>query len=178
MTRTKNKPEEEGPWHIGAVRADDGAEVIRSGVEIRASKDASTRWYDAEVVWRCRLPISKDAIRMVEAGFWRRLYEDRMESLAARKSAQGGNQLRARLVKVSGNRKTGPIPVSTTSRESCPNSCPLYTGCYASGGPLRIHWDKVTSGEGSDSWENFCADVAKLPARTALAPQPGWRSSW
>lgn len=71
--------------------------------------------------------------------------------------------MRARLVKVSNNRKTGPIPVSTTSRESCPNSCPLYTGCYASGGPLRIHWDKVTSGENGDSWEDFCADVAKLP---------------
>ena len=69
MTRTKNKPEEEGPWHIGAVRADDGAEVIKSGVEIRASVDASTRWYNMEVVWRCKLPISKDAIKMVEAGF-------------------------------------------------------------------------------------------------------------
>lgn len=70
--------------------------------------------------------------------------------------------MRARLVRVSSNRKTGPIPVSTTSRESCPNSCPLYTGCYAAGGPLKIHWDKVTSGEQGDSWENFCQDIAGL----------------
>lgn len=69
MTRKKNRPEGEGPWHIGAVRADDETEVVGVGVQIRASRDASTRWCDMEVVWMCNLPISKDTIRMVEAGF-------------------------------------------------------------------------------------------------------------
>jgi len=41
----------------------------------------------------------------------------------------------------SSNKKTGPIPVSTTSAKSCPDSCPLKkNGCYADGGPLALHW--------------------------------------
>lgn len=87
MTRKKNRPEGEGPWHIGAVRTGDETEVVGAGVQIRASRDASTRWYDMEVVWRCNLPISKDTIRMVEAGFreagymktaWNRLLPDNL----------------------------------------------------------------------------------------------------
>jgi hypothetical protein len=48
----------------------------------------------------------------------------------------------------SANVKTGPIPVSTSSADTCPDSCPLKAGgCYAKGGPLGMHWRKVTSGE-------------------------------
>ena len=44
----------------------------------------------------------------------------------------------------SSNRKTGPIPVTTTDRGSCPSDCPLAgAGCYADGGPLRMHWTAV-----------------------------------
>lgn len=43
----------------------------------------------------------------------------------------------------SSNRKTGPIPVTTTTPDSCPNSCPLKAnGCYANIGPLRIVWER------------------------------------
>lgn len=41
----------------------------------------------------------------------------------------------------SGNVKTGPIPVTGTSKDSCPDSCPLKNnGCYAATGRLNIHW--------------------------------------
>lgn len=64
----------------------------------------------------------------------------------------------------SSNAKTGPIPVSTTSANTCPPSCPLASkGCYAKGGPLAIHWRKVTSGERGTDWETFCSTIAKLP---------------
>ena len=62
------------------------------------------------------------------------------------------------------NSKTGAIPVSTTSARTCPPSCPLSKGgCYAAGGPLAIHWKKVTSNERGMAWEKFCAIVADLP---------------
>lgn len=65
---------------------------------------------------------------------------------------------------VSGNAKTGPIPVSTSSKETCPSSCPLRNnGCYAGSGPLNIHWNKVTSGERGDTWEVFLGKIKKLP---------------
>ncbi|MFK4047352.1 hypothetical protein ACI2KH_20565 [Roseomonas mucosa] len=64
----------------------------------------------------------------------------------------------------SGNRKVGPIPVSTTSLASCPDACPLKAGgCYAKGGPLAIHWRKVTEGAAGDDFETFTAKVASLP---------------
>ncbi len=47
----------------------------------------------------------------------------------------------------SGNRKTGPIPVTITSKETCPDTCPLKkNGCYAESWPLGLHWQRVTDG--------------------------------
>lgn len=64
----------------------------------------------------------------------------------------------------SSNEKTGPIPVSTSPRSSCPSSCPMLSRCYAeSGYHLRMHWDKVSSGERGDDWEAFCERISKLP---------------
>ncbi len=49
---------------------------------------------------------------------------------------------------VSRNVKTGPMPVMTSSQDTCPDSCPLKKGgCYAMTGPLRLHWDRVTHGD-------------------------------
>lgn len=63
------------------------------------------------------------------------------------------------------NAKTGPIPVSTTSRESCPASCPLRAnGCYADGGPLGMFWDKVTDGRAGGTLGEFVGAIAALPA--------------
>jgi len=63
------------------------------------------------------------------------------------------------------NEKTGPIPVSTTSSDTCPESCPLRgSGCYAESGPLAMHWQKVSAGTRGDSWIEFCRRIAALPA--------------
>lgn len=64
----------------------------------------------------------------------------------------------------SSNAKTGPIPVSTTSAETCPPACPFRgSGCYAESGPLALHWRAVTRGERGDSWRAFIGQVSQLP---------------
>jgi hypothetical protein len=64
------------------------------------------------------------------------------------------------LTMVSGNRKVGPIPVSTTEKRSCPPECMLKdTDCYARFGPLGMHWSKVGNGRGWQ-WTLFCKQVA------------------
>jgi hypothetical protein len=63
------------------------------------------------------------------------------------------------------NAKTGPIPVSTTSADTCPNDCPFRgNGCYADGYPLKGRWDEVTRGERGGNLAAFCKQVAALPA--------------
>lgn len=70
----------------------------------------------------------------------------------------------AHLTQVSANTKTGPIPVSITEQKSCPPSCPLKSkGCYADSGPLRLHWDRIGTGERGDAWSIFCQAIARLP---------------
>ena len=65
----------------------------------------------------------------------------------------------------SANKKTGKIPVSTTSEDTCPRSCPFYgKGCYANSGPLRLHWGKVSSGERGEGHSDFLESIKKLPA--------------
>jgi hypothetical protein len=60
----------------------------------------------------------------------------------------------------SGNVKTGPIPVSTSSSETCPEACPFKAkGCYAKSGPLALHWAKVTSGGRGMEWPEFLESV-------------------
>ena len=65
------------------------------------------------------------------------------------------------------NAKTGPIPVSTTSAESCPASCPFNNanegGCYANGGPLAILWRRITNEEMGESFRRFLDKVRDLP---------------
>lgn len=64
----------------------------------------------------------------------------------------------------SANVKTGPIPVSITGSDSCPPSCPFAGGgCYAKGGPLAIHWRKVSEGQRGMPWADFCASIDALP---------------
>jgi hypothetical protein len=65
----------------------------------------------------------------------------------------------------SSNDKTGPIPVSTTSRVSCPSTCPLAGdgGCYADAGYYtRMHWDAVTVGTRGLPVADFIAAVARI----------------
>ena len=64
----------------------------------------------------------------------------------------------------SANKKTGPIPVSTTSRDTCPAACPFRgAGCYAESGPLAIHWREVTAGNRGMPWRDFLRAIAALP---------------
>lgn len=43
-----------------------------------------------------------------------------------------------------GNKKTGPMLTVMSSRETCPNSCPLKNnGCYAENFPMVSHWNKM-----------------------------------
>jgi len=73
-------------------------------------------------------------------------------------------RLRFHLTRVSGNSKTGPIPVTTSSRDTCPSSCPFRgQGCYADAGPLALHWGKVTAAERGVPFAQHCADLASLP---------------
>ena len=69
------------------------------------------------------------------------------------------------LTRASSNRKTGPIPVSTSNRRSCPPTCPfLGAGCYGDGGPLAIHWNRLTDRIKGMSAVDFLLSIAKLPA--------------
>ncbi len=62
------------------------------------------------------------------------------------------------------NSKVGRIPISTSSKKNCPNTCPLKeSGCYAKYGPLSWHWNKVTDGTRGDSYQKFLDRVKALP---------------
>ena len=68
------------------------------------------------------------------------------------------------LTPISKNAKTGPIPVSTSPASTCPDACPFKAGgCYANGGPLKMHWNKVSSGERGTDWTSFCNTIRALP---------------
>jgi hypothetical protein len=62
------------------------------------------------------------------------------------------------------NGKTGPIPVSTSERATCPTTCPFYNkGCYAKYGPAAIQWRKVSAAERGSDWQDFCNKIKDLP---------------
>ena len=67
------------------------------------------------------------------------------------------------------NVKTGKIPVSTTSRDSCPDVCAFKKteqgnqGCYADGFPMVLFWNKVTKGLAGVDNDAFCKTISKLP---------------
>lgn len=68
----------------------------------------------------------------------------------------------------SSNAKVGPMPVTTSSEDTCPPECPLYrNGCYAKAGfHTRMHWDKVTSGERGLDHGGFMAKISRLKPNT------------
>lgn len=79
------------------------------------------------------------------------------------------------LTMVSGNGKVGPIPVSTTEPESCPNECPLKSpegagkakngNCYAAFGPLGMHWRKIGPNGRGSHWTLFCNAIKRFPKK-------------
>ncbi len=75
-------------------------------------------------------------------------------------------QVRVGFTPVSENRKTGPIPVTTSSRSSCPTACGFFeAGCYAETGNTLYYWMCISQGLRGDSWEVFCQKVKALPYR-------------
>lgn len=64
------------------------------------------------------------------------------------------------------NVKTGPIPVSTSTAETCPTSCPFNAGngCYAASGPLALFWRKVSESKAGESFGAFLDKIRALPA--------------
>ena len=66
---------------------------------------------------------------------------------------------------VSGNRKTGPMPVSTSNSATCPDACPIkLKGCYAKYGPTGMAWRNVDSGKAKEAveWPEFVRKVKAL----------------
>lgn len=63
------------------------------------------------------------------------------------------------------NKKLGPIATTTASRDHCPSTCPLKkAGCYASSGPMAIHWAKVTDGKRGTDARQHAKDLAAIPS--------------
>ena len=71
--------------------------------------------------------------------------------------------MKIHFIKQSANSKTGPIPVTYSQRETCPESCPHYRAdYYAEDYYTRLSWDKVAARGGSLG--QLCESVAALPA--------------
>lgn len=69
------------------------------------------------------------------------------------------------LTRISSNRKVGPLPVTTSSRETCPTCAFKGAGCYADNFPLSTHFDAVTEGRRGVSWDEFLDEIKRLPKR-------------
>lgn len=69
--------------------------------------------------------------------------------------------MKAQLIQRSGNRKTGPMPVSITTEDTCPPTCGVREACYAKFHHLARHWRRVW--EKGVEWVEFCKCVAALP---------------
>ena len=78
-----------------------------------------------------------------------------------------------------GNRKTGRLTTTTTSRSSCTDACGFKTevkedgttekrGCYAEQFHMKMHWDKVDSGERGMSLDEFCNRAKKLTFKSLV----------
>lgn len=78
----------------------------------------------------------------------------------------------------SGNKKTGEMIVVTSSKDTCPNVCPFKNnGCYANCGPLRIHWDKISSGEKGLLFKEFISKLREVAKdRLKKAPLRLWQA--
>ena len=73
---------------------------------------------------------------------------------------------RFHFTRVSSNAKTGPIPVVTASKDTCPTDCPLMgDGCYADYGPLGLFWRKVST-KGALTFDKLLEHIRALPKGT------------
>ena len=69
---------------------------------------------------------------------------------------------RYQFTQASTNRKTGPIPTTYSSRETCPPSCPHFRdSCYAENFHTAMNWNKVDQ-RGTDL-DGLLAAINRLP---------------
>jgi len=62
------------------------------------------------------------------------------------------------------NKKTGPIPVSTSQSSTCPDTCSFKSkGCYAAMGKMRWFWEKVDNNTLGMSFNEFLQQIKRLP---------------
>lgn len=67
-------------------------------------------------------------------------------------------------VRTSANRKTGPIPVTMTTRDSCPASCTFRgAGCYAEHGPIAWQWKALDRGRNALDLDMLCRSIRAIP---------------
>lgn len=60
------------------------------------------------------------------------------------------------------NAKTGAMPTTTTSDNTCPPSCAMFDTCYAKGGPQAMHWRKVSNGSRGTDLAGLLAEIRNL----------------
>ncbi len=74
------------------------------------------------------------------------------------------NTPRVHFSRVSGNKKTGPIPTTVTEASTCPKTCSFRgSGCYAEHGPLAMHWRQVSAGNRGGTWQQLLGHIKDLP---------------
>ena len=80
--------------------------------------------------------------------------------------------MKVRFTRLSRNKKTGFIPVSTSEEDSCPSSCPLKDKnvCYAKRGKARMIWQEVATGINkrwdkpfNNDYDSFIKEIRRLP---------------
>jgi hypothetical protein len=72
--------------------------------------------------------------------------------------------MKVKLTIESRNGKTGKIPVSTSSKVTCPNACPLKgNGCYAEYHHANRIWQLITDGKIGDNWRSFLRKIREFP---------------
>jgi hypothetical protein len=90
--------------------------------------------------------------------------EERERATSPRSGIDSTGALRVSIALKSGNRKTGPIPVTMTAASTCPPSCPLMNrGCYAEQHMVAIHWRRLSAGKTGLTWGAFLKVIESLP---------------
>ncbi len=141
----------------------------------------------ADIEYRYEVTLAKGQLHVTaySTNFWdvrskaseKRIYKGPLSGFEALEEPGGCGAARLAVLWTakSSNKKTGPMPVSTTSAETCPSDCPLKrNGCYAETGNLGFLWRALTengphaawqSGVArvrSTDWRGLCANVAAL----------------
>lgn len=76
-------------------------------------------------------------------------------------------ETRYSFTRVSGNSKTGPIPVVSSTSNTCPDVCPLKgEGCYAELGMVGMNWRKLDKKPDAIDLQQLAGHIQALPKGT------------